>query len=88
MVVVSPFESPSLATTRSELTNPQHQWKLGHGGRRRCRIRCTRYGISSGVPYDDIVEGALRVGIIVSLGDVGFYDQSMEWGLTGTQQHD
>jgi hypothetical protein len=31
-------------------------------------------GVSGGVPYDDIVDGALRVGaIIVGWGEVGYF---------------
>ena len=39
-------------------------------------------GVSGGVPYDDIVEGALRVGaIIVGLGEVRYFWPKQGMGL-------
>jgi hypothetical protein len=39
-------------------------------------------GVSGGVPYDDIVEDALRVGgMIVGLGEVGYFWPKHGMGL-------
>jgi hypothetical protein len=68
MVVVS----SSRATTRSELTNLQHQRELL--GTRRTPGTLYLKHLICGIPYDDIVEGALRVGgMNVGLGDVGYF---------------
>jgi len=58
--------------SRQLYNNSGSRWR--NGGRRGRRIRSMQYWCLRCLPYDDIVDGALRVGaIIVGLGEVGVF---------------